>query len=312
MGWDLEEKEAEVPAIQETIPTIPMTLDQVKAAIERGRASLQVYSQAIKDMKVEAQLLKVDSEETHALSVDLGIRAKKVAKEINETIKKSLAPADSYMKAIKNFGKEFTETLDQIEAITKSKNRDFKVLQEQREMEAAKKREEETKRIQEIVNQEAEKAGIEPLKVEAPPAQKAPRVVRTESGVAYSSEYWRFEAGPVHRNDPIYEGVGRPRMILYGKTETISIFERAEKMGMVGEALENLKSQLTALNEVKIEIELDDKGNIAIVAVNGKLFPIIPTEFLEADSKALRKAVDGGMRNIDGVRIWREDKEIYK
>lgn len=304
MGWELEEKESEAPAKRDEIP---MTLDLAKREIERARVDLQVYTEAIKNMKVEAQLLRVETEESHAISVDLGIRAKKLAKEVNATRDRIIFPATEFTKAVKNFAKEYTETLDSIEAITKTKNQSFKILQEQREREAQLRINEETEKLKQMVNEEAKRAGTEPVEVPTPVIAKTPKVTRTASGMAYSSEYWKFEAGPVHRNAPDYPK--KKRLIAYAHTGVGTLYRKGVEVGMTGEPLEKFKF---ALNEVKFELEVDEEGGVTIVSVDGKLLPIIPAEFLEVDSKALRKVVDGGMRQIEGVRIYRQDKEIYK
>jgi len=306
MGWEIE-GEPTLPEKKEE--GLPMTLDAAKKAIEKAKVDLQIYTQAIKDMKTEAQLLKVEDEEALVLSVDLGIRAKKLAKEINTERDRIVLPAGEFTKAVRNLAKGFTDILDSIEEITKTKNRSFKVLQDQRRLEAQKKIDEETEKLREKVKEEAAAAGVEAVEVPATVLAKTTKTVRTAAGIAYSSEYWKFEAGPVHRNASDYPGIGKPRIIAYAHADKETMYQKGVEAGMKGEPLEKFKF---ALNEVKFELEIDEEGWATIVSVDGKLLPIIPAEYLEADSKALRKAVDGGLRNIEGVKIWREDKEVYK
>ena len=305
MGWELEEKTTLPEARDEGIP---MTLDAAKMAIERARLDFQVYADRIKDMKTEAQLLKVESEESLGVSVDLGLRAKKVAKEINTQKDKILLPSGEFAKAVKSFANQYTDMLDSIEEITKIKNRSFKVLQEQREREAQKKIDEETEKLREKVKEEAAKAGVDAVDVPAPVLPKTSKVVRTASGMSYSSEYWKFTCGPVHRNSPDYP-VGKPRVIAYAHSSKETMFDIGMKAGLTGEPLERFKF---ALNEVKFELEIDEEGMVTIVSVDGKLLPIIPAEFLEPNDKEVRKVVTGGRRNIEGIKIYREDKEVYK
>jgi len=306
MGWELDEETALSKPREEGIP---MTLDAAEKAIERARVDLQVYREAIKGMKTEAQLLKVEDDESHALSVDLGIRAKKLAEEINTERDKVLLAPGKFTKAVRNLAKGFTDVLDSIEEITKTKNQSFKILQEQREREAQKKIDEETEKLREKVKEEAKKAGVEPVEVPTPVIAKTSKVVRTASGIAYSSEYWKFNCGPVHRNAHDYSGLKRVRLIAYAYSTKESMLEIGMKAGLFGEPLEKFKF---ALNEVKFELEIDEEGWATIVSVDGKLLPIIPAEFLEPNDKEIRKAVDGGRRNIDGIEIYRKDKEIYK
>ena len=306
MQWDLEE-ETTLPKPREE--GIPMTLDVAKRAIERAKADFQVYAEGIKEMKVEAQLLKVEDEDSLGISVDLGLRAKKLAKEIGVTKDRLVLPANEFIKAVRNFSGQYTEVLDSIEEITKAKNRSFKVLQEQREREAQKRINEETEKLREKVKEEAEKAGVEAVEVPTPVIAKTAKVIRTASGVAYSSEYWKFKCGPVHRNSPDYQGIGRPRVIAYAHSSKEKMFEIGQRVGMTGEPLEKFKF---ALNEVKFELEIDEEGLPTIVSVDGMLLPIIPAEFLEPNEKEIRKVVTGGRRNIEGVEVWREDKESYR
>jgi len=306
MQWDLEE-ETTLPKPREE--GIPMTLDVAKRAIERAKADFRVYAEGIKEMKVEAQLLKVEDEDSLGISVDLGLRAKKLAKEIGVTKDRLVLPANEFIKAVRNFSGQYTEVLDSIEEITKAKNRSFKVLQEQREREAQKRINEETEKLREKVKEEAEKAGVEAVEVPTPVIAKTAKVIRTASGVAYSSEYWKFKCGPVHRNSPDYQGIGRPRVIAYAHSSKEKMFEIGQRVGMTGEPLEKFKF---ALNEVKFELEIDEEGLPTIVSVDGMLLPIIPAEFLEPNEKEIRKVVTGGRRNIEGVEVWREDKESYR
>jgi len=306
MGWELDE-ETTLPKPREE--GIPMTLDMAKKTIERAKVDLQIYTDRIKDLKVEAQLLKVEDEEAHKVSVDLGLRAKILAKEINVSRDRILLPSSEFTKAVRNLAKGFTDVLDSIEEITKTKNQSFKILQEQREREAQKKIDEETEKLREKVKEEAKKAGVEPVEVPTPVIAKTSKVVRTASGIAYSSEYWKFNCGPVHRNAHDYSGLKRVRLIAYAHSTKESMLEIGMKAGLTGEPLEKFKF---ALNEVKFELEIDEEGWATIVSVDGKLLPIIPAEFLEPNDKEIRKAVDGGRRNIDGIEIYRKDKEIYK
>lgn len=306
MGWELEEETALSNPREEGIP---MTLDIAKRAIEKARVDLEPYREAIKEMQTEAKLLKVENDESHAISVDLGIRAKKLSKEIKtETVRIAL-PANEFTKSVNNLGKGFIDLLDSIEVTTKDKNRAYKAIQEVREREAQKKINEETEKLRAKVKEESEKAGVEAVEVPTPVIAKTAKIVRTESGVAYSSEYWKFKCGPVHRNFPDHAGIGRPRVIAYAHSSEEKMFEIGQKVGLTGEPLEKFKF---ALNEVKFELEIDEEGLATIVSVDGKLLPIIPAEFLEPNEKEIRKVVTGGRRNIEGVEIWREDKEVYK
>jgi hypothetical protein len=306
MIWEIE-GESTLPEKKDEI--LPMTLDAAKKAIEKAKADLEPYREKIKEMKTEAQLLKVEDDESWGLSVDLGIRAKKLAKEIETTKDRIISPANEFTKSVRNLATGFTDILDSIESITKTKNRSYKVLQEQRALEAQKKIDEETKKLREKVNEEAKAAGVPAVEVPTPVLAKTQKTIRTAAGMAYSSEYWKFEAGPVHRNAPTYPGVGKPRITVYIHPDKQVMYEKGVEAGMKGDPLEKFKF---ALNEVKFELEVNEEGSATIVSVDGKLLPIIPAEFLEADSKAIRKVVDGGQRNIEGVKIWREDKEVYK
>lgn len=311
--WELDE---EVPPQQVTVAekakgevSIPMTLEDAKRAIEKAKVNLQVHLEKIKDMKAEIALLKVDSDESLATSVDLGIRAKKLAKVIEDEKDRIIKPAKEFTKLVSNFAGTLTVGLLDIEATTKTKNRSFKVIQEQRLLEAQKKIDEETETLRAQVKKEAEAAGVDAVEVTTPVLGKEKKTVRTESGIAYSSEYWKFEPGPVTRNDPTYPGIGRPRVIAYAHSQKERMIEIGEKVGLTGKPLERFKF---ALNEVKFELEIDEEGMATIVSVDDKLLPIIPAEFLIPDGKALRKNIDGGRHNIEGVKVWREDKEVYK
>lgn len=282
--WDLDKGNPYLPSSVQ-MGEIPLTLDQAKFAIEYGRHELKVYADAINEMKKEAQELVVQDEESLSFSVSLGIKAKKLAKEIDNTKNKIIAPANEFIKAVRNFAGEYTQVLDEIEKITKQKNRAFKALQEQREREAQKKLEEEIEKIRAKVKEEADKAGVEAVEVPTPVLSKPQKIIRTEDGIAYSTEYWRFESGPVHRNAPNYSR-GKRTFWVYSNPQA-------------------------PITEIQVEIEISEE-EVNIISVNGKALPIIPVEYLMPDNKAIRKAIDGGIRNIDGIYIYREDKEIYK
>jgi hypothetical protein len=162
--------------------------------LDVAKRDLSPYREQIQNMMKEAMALTVDSEESNAMAVELGIRAKKLNKIVEAEKKRITEVPSDFVKAVRNFCKEFfQDTLKRIEEITKQK---VKVYQDILKLERRKAEETAKKAIEDLqkkIDKEAKKAGVEAPQIDTPVISQAPKVTRTDSGSAYIRKKWVFE-----------------------------------------------------------------------------------------------------------------------
>ena len=165
----------------------------VQPNVELAKQNLILFQQEVDEMGRLVNFIEVVDDKTCGEVVILGMDAKKVAKKINHTVEEFIAPSAEKIKAIKNFGKSFTDRLTEIERIAKQKEGDYRtrIILEQRERQ--KMAEEATAKLQEELDKQAKKRGIKPVQVIKPVISEAPAIIRTETGTSYVASRWVCE-----------------------------------------------------------------------------------------------------------------------
>lgn len=161
--------------------------------LDVAKRDLSPYREQIANMVKEAMTLTVDSDETNALAVELGTRAKKLNKIIKAEKERITEVPSDFVKAVRNFCKGFQDDLNRVEEITKLKIKvydDILKLERRKAEEAAKKA---TEDLQKKIDKEAKKTGVEAPKIEAPVMPEPPKVTRTDSGTSHIRKQWTFE-----------------------------------------------------------------------------------------------------------------------
>jgi seryl-tRNA synthetase len=157
---------------------------EIVRTMELGKAKLAIYETMCNDMLDEAQKLIVTDESTHKRAVEIGTKSKKLGKEISDRVSALIGPAKDYVNGMRGIAKPFEEVCKRIEAVTKEKNRQYLSLKEVERLSAEKAMREATAVVQEKVNQESARAGVQAPTIPAVTLKQEKQVTRTESGSA--------------------------------------------------------------------------------------------------------------------------------
>jgi hypothetical protein len=149
------------------------------------------YDRAIKDMVAQGEAHEVLDDPTMKGAVLLAGQAKSLGKKIEDQRKAIVDEPNRFVKTVNGFAKGFTEALDAIERGLKRKIGDYQYRQELARREAEKKAQEEARKLQEALNNEAKEKGVAPVQVLAPVMPEPEKVTRTEDGTsAFTKRVW--------------------------------------------------------------------------------------------------------------------------
>lgn len=167
------------------ISPIPMNPAEMAKMLALGKEKFSVYEVAVRDLIHEAESIVVSDQATHDKAVELGLRAKKLGKEIKERKDGFTKHANDFVKGLSSFTKPFMDGCEKIERITKDKNRDYLALKELERRKQQKILEDAQKEVQKKVDAEAEAAGVETVQIQPAIVKEEQRIVtRTEHGSA--------------------------------------------------------------------------------------------------------------------------------
>ena len=178
------------PRIFPSVPMVPMSQSETKTMLTLGRSRFAVYEPQINDLLDQSNSIVVRDPESEKRCGEIGLRAKRFAKEIETREKALVKPAADFVKAIRSFVKTYTDRCDVIEATTKKKGKDYVVWRELERRKAEKIMQEARDRVQKEVNEDAKKAGVvAPQLPSAVVAQETKPITRTEEGsVSYATK----------------------------------------------------------------------------------------------------------------------------
>jgi hypothetical protein len=176
-----EELKPKLPAIYQ-----PLDLDEAKARFSD-------YIEKIDSIMEQAQALIVDTEGTNEEAVNIGTSAKHLYKKVEDQRKEIIEGPSDFVKSVNSFCKIFSEKLQSIETLMKSKISQYRSVQEQRRREAEVAAKKAADDLQKELNLKAKKTGTEPVKVETPIIPKQETVTRSETGSAYGRKVWTFK-----------------------------------------------------------------------------------------------------------------------
>ena len=170
----------------------------VQPNVELAKQNLILFVAEIDEIGRLVSSIEVVDDKTCQEVTTLGMDAKKVAKKIDSTVQEIILPPEEKerlerVRAIKNFGKSFTDRLAEIERIAKQKEGDYRtrIVLEQRERQ--KLAEEATAKLQKELDEQAKEKGIKPVQVVKPVIPETPSVIRTEVGTSYTVSRWVCE-----------------------------------------------------------------------------------------------------------------------
>jgi len=170
------------------VPAKPI-LDPVLAV----RSVLSEYEPDIAAMVDEARALTIQDDISNAQASELGNRARKLVKGIEEIRKHHVAPLNERASQINAAAKVYTERLGEVVETLKRK---ITIFDNQLEIERRKAEEQARQAIAEEqarLDAMAKENGVAPVILEMPLPSEPPRVVRTESGSSFQKKRWTFE-----------------------------------------------------------------------------------------------------------------------
>ncbi len=161
--------------------------------IDQVKARFSDYIEKIDSIVEKAESLAVTTENTNEEAVNIGTSAKHLYKKIEDQRKEIIEQPNEFVKSVNSFCKIFTEKLQSIETMMKSKIGQYRAIQEQKRREAEIAAKKAADDLQKKLNEEAKVKGTEPVKVETPIIPKKESVTRTETGSAHGRKIWTFE-----------------------------------------------------------------------------------------------------------------------
>jgi len=175
-------------------------------SLESVKPDFTPYLKRIDEMAADANALEVEGEESLKIAVSLGGEAKKIAKAVDKKRREVIESPSEFVKSVNGFCRQFTDSLNKIEAVLKRKISNYQYQQEleRRKREeiarkATKELQEKLKREVEEANRKAKDADASAEEIKAPVVQepilpKETGVIRTETGTsAHQRKVWKAE-----------------------------------------------------------------------------------------------------------------------
>lgn len=161
--------------------------ESVDFKIDTIKAAFYKYKKEIDDMLDVAEQHKISDEESNQTAVVMLSQATNIKKAIEEQRKDAVKPHNEFRTKVNGLAKMFTEPLDKIDDLLRSKTEDYahKKLIEKRKNEkaAAEKR----RKLQEELDLAAEEGGVESVKLVEPVVKEEKGgIIRTEDGASLS------------------------------------------------------------------------------------------------------------------------------
>jgi hypothetical protein len=160
-------------------PAIAKGLD-----LEAAKKRFAYVHQEIDKLKTDAEVAVVQDESGLKAAVSMTKAVKELDKKITAQRKETIAAADKFVRTVNTFCRDFTSKLQTIEKTLKKKIGDYQYRQELARREAERKAQEEARKLQEDLDKEAEKKGVEKVEVTTPVMPKQDLVARTEDGAS--------------------------------------------------------------------------------------------------------------------------------
>jgi hypothetical protein len=177
----------------EEVSLVPIVVS-LSPDIEDAQKSFDLFRTQIKEKQERAERLKVIDETTEIEATMHGTDVAALINAIEKRRKEIVAKPRSYIKAIDSLCNNLKDPLNEIKADMERKIKLYKAKEEAERREREKAAREEAKKLQEDLNREAEKKGIEPPKVPDITIPKQDNVTRLDSGrSSFQRKFWTYE-----------------------------------------------------------------------------------------------------------------------
>jgi len=159
------------------------------------KKQLTPYKKAVDEIAAKALAHIVTDEPTNKQAVDMAKQLQDLGRSLETLRKETVEAPNAYVKAVNALVKAFTEgPIQKGLGHLKKQAGDFQYRRQMAQREAEKKAQEETRKLQERLDKEAEEKGIEAPVVAAPVMPKESSVTRTESGAnSHVRKAWKHE-----------------------------------------------------------------------------------------------------------------------
>jgi len=166
---------------------------QVVPALGQLKAYLhhKYQSKYIEILDYSQNLGDVDSSEKQKQAVSLAGKTTKLFKEMEEERKYITSPLLKFKTGVDNNFKDYTDNLKNLRKEVDGKLATYEARIEMERRQAEKAAQEETKRLQAVLDKEAKKKGIEAPQVVVPVVPPIPTTTRTEDGTASVVKKWK-------------------------------------------------------------------------------------------------------------------------
>lgn len=152
----------------------------------------QQFNPQIELLRTLSQTIAVTNEETEKQAVEASADIKRFLKEFDERRKRIIDIPDSFVREINKFAKMVRDTVEPLGKTIERKRTDYAWQKELDRRKKEKEAQEAAARLQEKINAEAKKEGIEAPEIPVIPVEKPKTVVRTESGASsYIRTDWK-------------------------------------------------------------------------------------------------------------------------
>jgi|GEM_PF-1950559 len=298
-----------------------MELVVINKEIEATKAQFSAYVEKTNKLCEEALAITVTNDEQARQAITLGGAAKAILKEIKTRRKETTAGATAFIEAVNSMCKILTEPLNQAEAATKQKVGDYQAAMEterRRQEEAAQRAAAE---LQEKLRRETEEANQKALE-EA--KNKAAEEIRLRREQEAAEEAIRSKAEETRRRMIAFENETSDEELAAETKRLADETARKKAQAYAVLACEIAEAQKAAEEKAKAEAlkaplvlppiipirppARTESGALAYQVKSWKFeimdADIVPRQFLTVDEKKIREAVDLGLRDIQGVRVY--------
>ena len=249
-----------------------LTLSVIKA-----QTDLTVYANEAKQICFEAEDLEVTDDNQMQIAITFGGKAKAITKNIETQRKKTIEGASAFIETINKMCKILTEPLRLAEAATKNKINIYQIAVEaerQRQQEAARRAAQE---LQDKLRREAEEANRKAREEASRKAEEEARLRRASEAEIAAAKLAAQEKVIAQAVEPIVilPPVIPPKPVPRTESGTLAYQVRSWKHEVTDESL-------------------------------------VPRHYMAIDEKKIREAIDMGLRELPGIRIYEEVETRFR
>jgi septal ring factor EnvC (AmiA/AmiB activator) len=269
-----------------------MSLDLIKPQFDQYRAK-------VKEIEIDAKFLEVRDDETLKFAVELGGTAKRIAKAIEKKRKDTIQPPNDYVKAVNNFCKIFTDSLDLAESVTKRKISQYQAKIELDRREAERKMQEAARKFQEELQRKVDEENRKAREEAALKAEEETRArLAREAEERKEKESKKAAEERRKREEAEIEAVRKK-----AEEEARAIEVKVPEVPMP------IMPERENITRTELGTSAHQRKEWKHEVVNPDL---VPREYLTVDDKKIREAVKMGVREIPGVRIFEDSTTVFR